>query len=569
MKLWTFLACWLAVVPAMQGQQVMVQPESKGLIEYRTTHAGSLRTDGADGKTWYYTPFKQTALPRFVVNVPPYLQPKLELPDAVWFDPLSALGGPAGERGGRGVFMRQDVGTPSATNPQVLPASLRFYVDTALLSVNYNGNLWTEQLPDAAIQSYFRPFYFRKYEVTNAEYREFVTAVQDSIMRVRLGYVKADGTLDRDVKIDLSDTAVRNKTKMFLPPGERFYAYPEIDTRQLLYAYTNPNRQGQTYITHVYPDTVCWMNDFTYSSNEPMTNMYNWHPAYDHYPVVGVSYYQACAYLHWRTQELNKAWKKKGERGTLRCELPSEREWDMVTTVIKKENKWWYFSDNYNNYADNSWNTDLLVRYDASKSPPIYNAKDEEPKGNVVNAERKLLFNWGGYWNPLREKLLDHHTTPGNYVEQDGAFHTSPVCFNEKGVTLDGKVIQGKKYGKEEVPFYTKLHRDPYTGIYNLDGNVSEWMRDEVSAWKKIFAKHQEPRESPDARERLLVWQVERYYAEQLPAEGRLVRGGNWYDERYSCIGGRNVAGIQCKTYLQEEDQHCTVGFRYVVWVDN
>ncbi len=44
---------------------------------------------------------------------------------------------------------------------------------------------------------------------------------------------------------------------------------------------------------------------FTYSFHDPMTNMYFWHPAYDNYPVVGVTWVQAKAFSVWRTQLLN------------------------------------------------------------------------------------------------------------------------------------------------------------------------------------------------------------------------------------------------------------------------
>jgi sulfatase modifying factor 1 len=43
-------------------------------------------------------------------------------------------------------------------------------------------------------------------------------------------------------------------------------------------------------VINVYPDTSCWVHDFTYSFNEPMTENYFWHPAYDDYPVVGVTW---------------------------------------------------------------------------------------------------------------------------------------------------------------------------------------------------------------------------------------------------------------------------------------
>ena len=43
-------------------------------------------------------------------------------------------------------------------------------------------------------------------------------------------------------------------------------------------------------VINVYPDTLVWVHDFTYSFNEPMTENYFWHPAYDEYPVVGVTW---------------------------------------------------------------------------------------------------------------------------------------------------------------------------------------------------------------------------------------------------------------------------------------
>ena len=44
-----------------------------------------------------------------------------------------------------------------------------------------------------------------------------------------------------------------------------------------------------TKIVNIYPDTIVWMRDFSYSYNEPMMHNYFAHPSFDEFPIVGVS----------------------------------------------------------------------------------------------------------------------------------------------------------------------------------------------------------------------------------------------------------------------------------------
>ena len=83
-------------------------------------------------------------------------------------------------------------------------------------------------------------------------------------------------------------------------------------------------------IINVYPDTLAWVHDYTYSFNEPLTNMYFWHPAYDSYPVVGITWKQARAFSIWRSLLLNNYLMGTEQSIVNDFRLPTESEWEFA-----------------------------------------------------------------------------------------------------------------------------------------------------------------------------------------------------------------------------------------------
>ncbi len=130
--------------------------------------------------------------------------------------------------------------------------------------------------------------------------------------------------------------------------AERFRFKRQIDTRKLKYHYqwqdlalaANIDRDKYNAMNRerflvdedvlVYPDTLCWIRDFTYSYNEPMARQYFWHPRYDDYPVVGVNWAQARAFCHWRTHLKESYWNRIGLPNTEDFRLPTEYEWEYA-----------------------------------------------------------------------------------------------------------------------------------------------------------------------------------------------------------------------------------------------
>lgn len=185
-------------------------------------------------------------------------------------------------------------------------------------------------------------------EITNNEYRQFVYYVIDSIARYMLDepYVVEDDDGNRFINYDEDldwEERAEDLEEMFYRPNERFMNQKQIDTRKLVYEYqwidyvtaaNNPNVGRRELIkkekVKIYPDTLCWIRDFTFSYNDPMTRVYFWHPKYDDYPVVGINWHQANAFCKWRTNYLNSYWMSEGMPITEEFRLPSEYEWEYA-----------------------------------------------------------------------------------------------------------------------------------------------------------------------------------------------------------------------------------------------
>lgn len=226
-------------------------------------------------------------------------------------------------------------------------------------------------------------FWMDETEITNNEYRQFVYWVKDSIARRMLakdgvdGFFREGDTFDQmdddtrplnwNTKINFKDETQREvMDQMYLVPEERFFGRKEIDTRKLIYDYywvdmkqaaapgnrynfktkqydgfaynalgeRVPVKDRSAFVLHdqvpVYPDTLCWISDFSYSYNEPFATMYFWHVAYDNYPVVGVNWKQARAFCIWRTELLNNALAKDKDPFVHHYRLPTEYEWEYA-----------------------------------------------------------------------------------------------------------------------------------------------------------------------------------------------------------------------------------------------
>lgn len=195
-------------------------------------------------------------------------------------------------------------------------------------------------------------FYMDETEITNNEYREFVYYVRDSIAHTLLGHFeeddqgnkKIDWSYDIDWAGDSEDAS--SLSQMFYQGDDKFWGLNQLNVDELLYERqwydwkaaaqkaTRTTGVRSQYIksekTKIYPDTLVWVHDFSYSYNEPMTRNYFSHPAFDDYPVVGVNWNQANAFCAWRTKLWNGHATENGETMQEEFRLPFEDEWEYA-----------------------------------------------------------------------------------------------------------------------------------------------------------------------------------------------------------------------------------------------
>lgn len=388
--------------------------------------------------------------------------------------------------------------------------------------------LAVEKLDEEAVDLAMQPFYFRKFEVTNKEYREFLNWVRhangygDKAITRPITETEKKALMERAGSID-SLTGNPSRFKPMNVPVEDYhkvFTYTFFDQPEQVLSELKSNR------VYVYPDTNAWMTDFSpYSFNEPLTNMYFWHPAYDDYPVVGVNWFQAMAFLDWKTRMHQQQLDKENVPYTIEYSLPSHIEWELVSLLQEKDSKAAFAPDWR---SDNNWLTDLAVVHTES----------DDSRYNRMGALKNFF---------TREL---HY--PGNF-SLDGYFHTGPADLSKV----------------KKLPENASMHIGPF-GISWMDGNASEWMSESYKAnWKPFFNMHFQVLDSSGSEEQALIKSIEMFYDKGNAPNGRLIKGANFYDERFGekSLSGFNRAGIVPKRYIDPFEQHCTIGFRYVVRV--
>ena len=304
-------------------------------------------------------------------------------------------------------------------------------------------------------------FWMDRTEVTNKQYRKFVKYVSDSLKYLAVyagGVNQAEDTVkvdwNRALRINTNSKAVIEKlNELLLSPDNRIQGKIEIDPTKLIYRYSYVDLRAAAKSSKgleqplsnflvskteaVYPDSLVWMRDFSYSYNEPFTRLYFSHPSYNEYPVVGVTWKQAIAFCHWRTNNsnfyLNKG-NKRDEKIDGIYRLPTEAEWEYAARGNSKTNNMYPWGSPYTRTKEGR----LLANFKPGRGDYF----GSDAKNDNIYTSKVQSFPENGY------KLYD---MAGNVAEW-----TSSVYY-EGGYNFMGDFSPDLQYNaKEEDPISMK-----------------------------------------------------------------------------------------------------------------
>lgn len=272
------------------------------------------------------------------------------------------------------------------------------------------------------------------------------------------------GSMEQDLTYDHDNMERRMSVSSF------YMDESEVSNLDYLeYLYWLQRVYGQDYpevYSKALPDTLVWRNPLSY--NEPFIENYFRHPAYQNYPVVGVSWVQASEYCIWRTDRVNE--NILIEKGILKVNPNQVNEDNFNTQAYLAGQYEGLVKKNLKNLDPNGEPTRRVRMEDGVLLPNYrlpteaeweYAAKALKGNSKFENVNEKKIYAWNGAG--MRD----------NVGGGKGIMYA-----NYKRGRGDNMGVAGYLNDNYDYTGPVKAYLPNDFGLYNMSGNVSEWVMD-------------------------------------------------------------------------------------------
>ncbi|MCQ2327627.1 MAG: SUMF1/EgtB/PvdO family nonheme iron enzyme [Bacteroidales bacterium] len=240
-----------------------------------------------------------------------------------------------------------------------------------------------------------------------------------------------------------------------------------LNYREFLYWIQRVYTDYPEYYESNLPDTLVWRSKLTY--NEPMVEYYFRYPSWANYPVVGVSWVQANNYCDWRTDRVNE--KALIDAGIL--EIDPDQQGDNVFTTDA------YLAGQYEGYVKK----DLKDLNPNSEGVRKVGMADGilSPKFRLPTEAEWEYAALGLVGNTTKEgRILERRIYPwnGHVVRTDQKKYYGEMLANFKRSRGDAMGVASALNDHWEYTAPVNYYFPNDYGLYNMAGNVAEWVMD-------------------------------------------------------------------------------------------